>query len=173
MDESDPTPKRARLELVLPPPWQTLLRAELAAGVAEVPGSRDNPRIVDYHACTRGRGRFGDATHWCSSCLCWAFEQCGMPHPRSKRARDWLQWGEELLEPRLGCVMVLWRAPAGTPLALARRSPFGHVTLYEGLERDGRLRGLGGNQGNRLSIVPYARRRVLSFRWPAGYPLRP
>lgn len=139
------------------PPWMRVALKEL--GIAELPGAQDNARIVQYHAATNGRGRFGDQTAWCSSFCNWVMAQAGVEGTRSKAARSWLKWGDELDEPQPGCVVVFWR--------VAKFSPFGHVALYVSETEDGRLLVLGGNQGNKVSVAPYPANRVLSYRWPS------
>jgi hypothetical protein len=47
----------------------------------------------------------------------------------------------------------------------------GHVGFVAGQDRAGNLMVLGGNQGDAVSIKPFARGRVLGFRWPADEPL--
>jgi len=143
------------------PPWLRLAELELQAGVAEVDGPRSNARIDQYHAATHGgpAAQDADSVPWCSSFVCWCFEQSGVASTRFKAARSWLQWGRKLDTPQLGCVVVLWRESP----KLAK----GHVGLYVGEDRGGeRVLLLGGNQGNRVSVRPYRADRVLGYRWP-------
>jgi hypothetical protein len=44
----------------------------------------------------------------------------------------------------------------------------GHIGIVMGQDAKGRLMVLGGNQGNKVSIAPFDRARVLGFRWPTG-----
>ena len=127
-------------------------------GVTEIPGVKDHPRIREYHAATRGIGRFGDQTAWCSSFANYCFQQSGIAGTRSKAARSWCKWGVPIADPVPGCVVVFWR--------VAKFSPFGHVAFYVSETDDGRVLALGGNQGNRVSIAAYPRKRVLGFRMP-------
>ena len=131
------------------PPWMSFARGEL--GQSEIVGDDHNPRIVAYHAVTAA-GAAPDEVPWCASFVCWALEQAGIPHPRSKRARSFLDWGTEITPPRPGCVVVLKRGEA----------PKGHVGFW--VRRD---RILGGNQGNTVSIKPYRPGDVLGYFWPS------
>lgn len=134
------------------PRWLLIALREM--GVAETPGPGDNPRIVDYHAATLGRFR-DDEVPWCSSFLNWCMAKAGFTPTGSAMARSWLTWGVPLDQPRLGAVTVFQR---GTP-------PAGHVGLH--LAGDEELVWvLGGNQGDRVSVAPYPRARLLGYRWP-------
>lgn len=65
------------------------------AGVEEIAGDEDNPRIREYQSVTAG-GEAPDEVPWCSSFLCWVMEQCGIAHPASKASKAWRTWGEEI-----------------------------------------------------------------------------
>lgn len=127
-----------------------IARAEL--GVAEVPGAGDNPRIVAYHATTGG-GKEPDSVPWCSSFVNFCVEQAGLKGTDSKAARSWMTWGRVTTDFFPGCIVVLERGAA----------PQGHVGFFVGTE-SGRLRLLGGNQGDRVSIASFDPQLVLAIR---------
>jgi uncharacterized protein (TIGR02594 family) len=77
------------------------------------------------------------------------------------RARAWLDWGQVILSPALGCVVVYERKGGG------------HVGFVVGRDEHGNLMTLGGNQGDRVSIRPFEMSRVLGYRWPPQYPVIP
>jgi uncharacterized protein (TIGR02594 family) len=142
------------------PSWTR--RARRYLGVKETPGPRSTAEINRFHSFTRaGPVKEGDsdAVHWCSSFQCCVFEEEGIRSPRSKSAIDWLKWGRELDAPQIGCIMVIKRRDPANPRAR-------HVTQYVGVDGQGRFLGLGGNQGNAVSIHPYDRNDIESFRWP-------
>jgi uncharacterized protein (TIGR02594 family) len=89
--------------------------------------------------------------------MCWVFEQEGIPSTKSAAAISWLDWGESISKPVLGCVVVL-RRPSGGPSAA-------HVGFYVG-EYPGVIELLGGNQANRVCIQPYPLELVLGYRVP-------
>lgn len=134
-------------------PWMQVARGEL--GVAETPGPRHTNRILEYHATTTLRAT-SDEIAWCSSFVNWVFVQAGILGTSSAAARSWLDWGCEINAPREGCVAVLSRGlnPAS-----------GHVGFYVGSD-GGRVRLLGGNQGNAVSIASFPASRVLGYRLP-------
>ncbi|MEO1066992.1 MAG: TIGR02594 family protein, partial [Pseudomonadota bacterium] len=64
-----------------------------------------------------------------------------------------------LLEaPAPGAVVTFWRK--------RKDGPYGHSAFAVGRNSQGHIMCLGGNQGNRVSIRPFAVSRVLSYRWP-------
>lgn len=134
------------------PPWLAVARKEL--GTSEIPGDRDNPRIVEYHSATTLKAT-DDETAWCSAFVNWCLIQSGQHGTNSAMARSFLHWGQALATPRVGCIVVFSRG----------HYPQGHVAFYVG--RDNHLiHVLGGNQGNKVSIASYSDAQVLGYRWP-------
>ena len=111
-----------------------------------------NPRIVAYHATTGG-GSEPDSVPWCSSFVNFCVEKAGLKGTDSKAARSWMKWGREATEFFPGCIVVLERGAA----------PQGHVGFFVGTE-SGRIRLLGGNQGDRVSIASFDASIVLAIR---------
>lgn len=137
------------------PDW--LMRARREIGVKERPGEKHHPRILEYHAATRLHA-VADEVPWCSAFACWVMEQSGIASTRSASARSWLGWGQPLLVPMPGCIVVLERPTADNPGS-------GHVAFYLG-QQDGKLLLLGGNQANQVCMRPYPEDRVIGYRWP-------
>ncbi|TCL91809.1 uncharacterized protein (TIGR02594 family) [Rhizobium sp. PP-WC-2G-219] len=125
-----------------------IANAELAAGVKEVPGSGNNPRIVMYHATTKG-GKAPDETAWCSSFVNYCVEQAGIKGTDSKWARSWHDenWGHDVTAaPQVGDIVVFRRVGNG--------DNGGHVTFFQSMTGTS-ITCLGGNQGDRVSISTY------------------
>jgi uncharacterized protein (TIGR02594 family) len=76
------------------------------------------------------------------------------------RARSFERWGQKLLVPSPGAIMVFSR-PEGA-----------HVGLYLG-ERADAYRILGGNQSNQVCETWIARNRLTATRWPNDVPFSP
>lgn len=133
-------------------PWMPVALQEL--GTREVAGPGDAPRIVAYHQAT-ALGARDDEVPWCSSFVAWVMERAGYVTTRSAAARSWQTWGVET-EPRFGAITVLERGGPAT----------GHVGFWVDADAS-RVWLLGGNQGDAVTIAPFARTRVLSCRWPA------
>lgn len=96
-----------------------------------------------------------DETAWCSAFACWIAEKCGMQHPASVRARDWLSVGIPVVQPQPGDVAIYWR--------VSKSSGYGHVAFYVS-HYDNYDYNLGGNQSNMVNISPQPRERLLGYR---------
>lgn len=125
-------------------------RAELALNIKELPGDRQNPRIVMYHATTRG-GAAPDETAWCSSFVNYCVEQAGLVGTDSKWARSWHDagWGRDVTESAKEGDLVVWRRQGNG-------DDGGHVGFFIDAD-EAEIRVLGGNQSNSLCIAAYPR----------------
>ncbi len=92
------------------PPWLPIAREEI--GVQEIPGPRNNPRIIQYDASTTLKAT-SDAVAWCSAYANWVMQQAGYKGTQSARALDWLNWKEGALidKPAYGCIGVIEKKP--------------------------------------------------------------
>ena len=137
-----------------PPPWMRIARSEL--GVTACAPGQSNPRITEYHEGTNIRG-YDDKASWCSSFVNWCLGRAGIEGTGSALARSWLDWGEQIDEPRLGCIAVLYRDdPASWK---------GHVGFFLRIEGR-RIHLLGGNQLEQVRDHHYPLESVLGYRWP-------
>ena len=132
--------------------WMKIARAEL--GVVEDP-TGSNPRIEAYHASTAG-GAADDSVPWCASFVNFCVEAAGVKGTDSKAARSWMEWGVDVADFVPGCIVVLKRGSA----------PKGHVGFFAGFE-SGRIKLLGGNQGDMVSVASFDADRVLARRLAA------
>lgn len=141
-----------------PFPWMKYADNELRQGQHGIPGSKHNPRIIQYFSSVSGNVN-DDDTPWCSAFANWVMEQANIAGTGLANARSWYTWGQPLPDsaPVYGAIAVLWR---GSPSSWK-----GHVGFYVGREGD-RLFLLGGNQGNAVNISHYRISRLLGFRWP-------
>lgn len=132
-------------------PWMLIAKSQL--GQTER-ASGNNPSIVAYHSTT---GKFKeDETPWCSSFVNWSFTKAGIIGTNSARAYSWNNWGQTLKKPAYGAVAVM---------------NYSHVGFVEGINNDGRLILLGGNQGKPGSVnySPNSFKSVVTYRYPTGY----
>ena len=139
-------------------PWLDLAMAE--RGVREIPGRRDNARIVEYMLNSGVNYSlpqvFIDEVPWCSFFENWLMRQCGIEGTHSAAALSWLNWGIECDE-QVGAV-VIFDYGGG----------HGHVTnLYE-IHQDG-LFCIGGNQRDSVCLSFFSRARVAGYRLPEGW----
>lgn len=138
------------------PPWLITARDEIGVRERNANGV-PNPRIAEYFQATSYKGGTA-ADAWCSAFANWAMVRTGLKGTGKANARSWCDWGAVLIVPRVGCVAVYSR---GEP-----RSGQGHVGFWVGT--DGTYDSvLGGNEGNAVAIKPYARARLLGYRWVA------
>lgn len=152
------------MSIVIPnielPPW--IREAEHWLGQHEVVGAQDNVFIVE---CLRRVGLPGqhDETAWCAAFANRVLIDGGMQGTNSAAARSFLQYGTPLNEPRLWCIQVFDRHDPANPGAA-------HVNFNVG-RLGSVVIGIGGNQGNSVSIEPRPTGKLIGLRWPPGYPL--
>lgn len=135
------------------PKWLTYARTKI--GEREIAGPRHNPWIV------RGLAKLkawwsDDETPWCGFFVAHCMEEVGLHFPKHwYRAKGWIEYGSRLRSTHVapGAILVFDRAGGG------------HVGFYVG-ESLRYFYVLGGNQGNKVSIVPIAKERCVAIRWP-------
>lgn len=128
-----------------------IAKIEQDLDVREVPGDRNNPRIVMYHATAGGAA--ADEVAWCSSFVNYCVEQAGMRGTDSKWAMSWHEsdWGRDVTAaPVEGDIVVFRRRDGSAQGAILG----GHVAFLVEDLGDG-FRVLGGNQSNRIKISRY------------------
>lgn len=134
------------------PFWLDAARADI--GKRELPGAPTAPFISDWLGALGAWWR-DDETPWCGVAVAAWMQRQGIGLPKHwYRAKGWLDWGEPLVAPAVGAVVVFER-PGG-----------GHVGLCVARDQAGRLLVLGGNQGNAVTIAPFDMTRVVGYRWP-------
>lgn len=136
------------------PEWLTVARREI--GEHEIAGPKHNARILEYQAVTRAN-EGADEVPWCAAFVGWALEQVGEKSTKSAAARSYLTWGHEVSFPQLGAVAVFIRG---------NNPAQGHVGFVVGVEANGDLQILGGNQANSVCVRRYPASRLLSLRMP-------
>lgn len=137
------------------PPWMAIARREI--GVKELMGTAHAPRILQYHAATRMQAK-SDETPWCSAFVCWVLEQCGVSSTRSAAAISYEKFGFPVT-PRPGAIVVLSRPTADNPRSR-------HVAFLNRIVDDRFWELLGGNQRNRVCVLPYRADTATAVRWP-------
>lgn len=130
-------------------------------GTLEVKGAKHNPVIVamwelSLQATKQKTWIRDDETAWCGAFTAYCMARAGLDHHIPKtfyRAKDWANVGTALNKPAYGCIVVF------------NRSGGGHVGIVVGIDKNGNLMVLGGNQSDKVSIVPFNKNRVLAYRW--------
>ena len=141
------------------PAWLGTARRHL--GVAEIPGKEHAPQIQGWLINLKAWWR-DDETPWCGVFVAECMRETHIALPQHwYRAKGWLDWGQPTVPPSVGSVVVFERTGGG------------HVGLVVGRDQYDSLMVIGGNQGNRVSIAPFARGRVVGYRWPREIRLPP
>lgn len=136
------------------PVWVVTARALI--GTAEIVGQQHNNKIVGWFKASTNLFN-DDETPWCGGFMDHCFRINGIAPPKdSFRAINWSTWGIPCA-PQVGAIGVKKR-PGGN-----------HVFQIVGITPDGKyFKALGGNQGNRVSIVDILVEETNFLRWPAG-----
>lgn len=125
-------------------------------GTKEVSGGASNPIIVNFFNKAGHPQIKDDSVAWCSAFVNAVMYDSGYKGTKSLMARSWLKWGQTVISPRYGDVVIFSR---GTDPA------FGHVAFFEKWD-DKWVYVIGGNQSDSVSRARYPRERLLGFRRP-------
>jgi uncharacterized protein (TIGR02594 family) len=144
------------------PRW--IIAARQRIGMKETPGPGSNSLIKAMWLKLKGGAwywtHFGSDDSklpWCGAFVAMTMDECGIAYPKNyASAKAWAEWGERLIGPAYGCIVVFDRAGGG------------HVGIVVGQDKFGRLLVLGGNQGDAVSVVPFERARAIAYRSPPG-----
>lgn len=139
------------------PLW--LINARKDVGQKEIVGRKHNPYVLRLWTLIRAPFT-DDETPWCAGFVGGKLEEAGFKSTRSAWARSYMNWGVKLTSPCLGCIVVYERGPKS-----------GHVNFFLGFDKFGNIVGIGGNQGNAVSISVTSKTRVLGYRFPLGVPV--
>lgn len=141
------------------------LSERLVGEIVERPGAANHPFVVWCHESTIGQNTPDDVP-WCSSYINRLAWWCRLPRSRSAAARSWLAIGVpvpiEQAQPGANDVVILKRGTGAQPGAEVLDAP-GHVGIFMGVEA-GRVRVLGGNQGDAVSLASFPVASVLGVR---------
>ena len=124
-------------------------------GIEEIPGPRSRKEIMDW-AVFLGLDKVytNDDIAWCGLWMAYISVSSGRDHVKNPLwARNWQNWGKHIRKPELGAICVFGRGHGG------------HVGIYIA-EDATHYHVLGGNQGNRVSIVRIEKKRLLAARIP-------
>lgn len=134
-------------------------------GLKEKINGKSNPTII---AWLNQMGTFSseEKAWWRESSTAWCGLYVGYTLGVSDRfvVSKWyraLAWESPMMtklsSPAYGCIVTF------------NRKGGGHVGFVVGKDRFGNLMVLGGNQGDQVSIIPFAMSRVSAYYWPSFY----
>jgi uncharacterized protein (TIGR02594 family) len=135
-------------------PW--LEEAKKHIGLQEIKGGTHNPEIVQFWKDIKRGGIKDDETPWCAAFVGAMLERVGIRSTRFESAKSYLDWGQLIAVPVVGCIVVFTRQGGG------------HVGFAVGRDKAGNLLVLGGNQGDAANIKAFPVSRVSGYRWPSG-----
>ena len=133
-------------------------------GIKERPGRGSTARILEYRTLAQIPLKGDDSdVPWCAIFVNAALESCGIKGSRSGMARSFIHSKQfvRLEKASIGAITV-FSSPRGPST--------GHVGFYRG-EGAKVIYVLGGNQGDKVSIAPFTKARLLGHFWPASLPL--
>ena len=136
------------------PKW--LIEARKLVGLREIKGAQHAPEIVQMWRDIKRGGIKDDETPWCAAFVGAMLERAGVKSSRFESARSYLDWGQLLALPVVGCVVVFTRQGGG------------HVGFCVGRDKAGNLLVLGGNQADAVNVKAFPVSRVTGYRWPTG-----
>lgn len=96
-------------------------------------------------------------TAWCAAFMNAALKAGGSEGSGSLMARSFLNVGTATNDPQPGDIVVMKRGDSPTQ---------GHVGFFMGFTADGKVKILGGNQGNKVSVAAFDAGAVLGYRQP-------
>lgn len=94
-------------------------------------------------------------TPWCAVIIGCCERAVGNKGTGKYNARSYLQYGTPVSKPQKGDIVIFQRGGSTWQ---------GHVAYVDGIEADGTIRTLGGNQSDKVCISWYAKNRLLGFR---------
>lgn len=131
-------------------------------GLSEVEGKKvSNPTIKTWMRWALSWYTGDDSElAWCGIFMGVLFRDLGMSSQipaHLYRARSWMSVGTEvsLSEAKKGDIVIYWRGSVNDGRS-------GHVHIYDH-ETISNIYGLGGNQGNKVSIAPYKKEKLLKI----------
>jgi uncharacterized protein (TIGR02594 family) len=131
-------------------PWMVIAKREI--GQEEIQGG-ENPRIIEYHSATT-LSADEDEIAWCSAFVTWCLEKAGYKSTKSAWARSYENYGKDLDEPKVGCIVVFdWGDGSGH---------VGFITAWTSQT----VTVLGGNQSDSVCTATFSRRNISAFKWP-------
>ena len=131
--------------------------AKAYIGLAEFPGAKHNPKILEMFKDTGNDWVADDETPWCAAFVGSVLAQCGMQGTGKLNARSYLDWGTkvDLKDAKPGDVVVFSRGNSPTQ---------GHVAFFDGWLNNSKINVVGGNQGDAVTRQAYPVSRVLGVR---------
>ena len=132
-------------------------------GIQEFSGKEiNNPEVMKYYHETGRTWVSNDETPWCDAYFDWCTMKAGLKHSPGLNARGNLKLGVSVTKEEaqklileVPIIVIYWRVSID--------SQYGHVG-FPIRWHDNRIETLGGNQNNKVCIMPYQEDMVLDYR---------
>lgn len=135
-------------------PW--IFEARKHIGLKEIKGAKHNQTIIGWLKSLKAWW-LEDETAWCGTFAAHCLKSANRFIPKDWfRAKEYVNAGAVLKKPAYGCIVVFSREGGG------------HVGFIVGIDQNGNIMVLGGNQGDAVNIRPFSKDRVLEYVWPAS-----
>ena len=136
-----------------------IIEARKYIGLREIKGIKTNSFIAIWLKNLKAWWD-SDEVAWCGVFVAHCIKKAECKLPKYwMRAKDWLNWGQKIIQPCVGCIVVFEREGGG------------HVGFVVGKDANNNLMVLGGNQGDAVKVSPFNLTRVIGYRWPIEYPI--
>lgn len=148
---------------VAPIPMTAFAMAQRFVGVSEVPGSEANPMVLSMLRLDQ-TWPGSDDVPWCSAFVNYVAWLLRLPRSKNLSARSWLGVGVPVAphEAEVGFDVCVYKRGNNSPGPDVLNAP-GHVGFFAG--RDGLMTlCLGGNQGDRVSVIRQPVESLLGIR---------
>ena len=87
--------------------WLTEARKHI--GLRETKGGKHHPEIVQFWKDIKRGGIKDDETPWCAAFVGAMLERVGVKSTRFESAKSYLDWGQLLALPVVGCIVIFTR----------------------------------------------------------------
>ena len=138
--------------------YDWFIEAKRWIGTTEIPGPRHNSVILNWLKDLKAWWS-DDDTPWCGTFVAYCLKKSNIAPPKNwMRALDYNDvWGDKLDNPVEGCIVTF------------NRKGGGHVGFVAGIDKNGNLIVLGGNQNNMVNYATFDTYRVVGYYLPKGY----
>lgn len=136
-------------------PWLDI--AVSLIGTKEIPGKKNNPKILEMYPEAGDSKITSENVPWCSAFVCYCLSKAGYRDTDSLLARSYLKYGVAC-DPQKGAIAIFPRGNDPT---------FGHVGIVDDYhEATDTVWLVSGNEGDAVKRSPYPRKKALGFRMP-------
>lgn len=134
-----------------------ITKAKAMLGEQEIPGVKDNAKILELYALSGHPEVKHDEVPWCAAFVGGSLAKGNKPNTGTLLARDYEKYGVKLDEPEEHCIGVMQRGASGWT------GHVGFVTEWN----DQYVWMLGGNQKDGVNVSKFPRSKFTAFVKPA------